>query len=85
LGHTDNYIIANPLITPPHIVPEWYFLPFYAILRACPDKIGGAIAMFSALLILLLLPRTTYRLVSKYNINIIILQYGIFINFVILG
>jgi len=56
LGHTDNYIPANPLVTPAHIVPEWYFLPFYAILRSIPDKLGGVIAMVSAILILLLLP-----------------------------
>ena len=52
LGHPDNSIPANPLVTPHHIVPEWYFLPFYAILRAIPSKIGGVVAMFSALLIL---------------------------------
>jgi len=56
LGHADNYIPANPLVTPPHIVPEWYFLPFYAILRSIPDKLGGVVAMISAILILLLLP-----------------------------
>jgi len=56
LGHPDNYIPANPLVTPPHIVPEWYFLPFYAILRSIPDKLGGVIAMVSAILVLLLLP-----------------------------
>lgn len=56
LGHPDNYIPANPLVTPTHIVPEWYFLPFYAILRAIPDKLGGVIAMISAILILLILP-----------------------------
>ena len=56
LGHSDNYIPANPLITPPHIVPEWYFLPFYAILRSIPDKLGGVIAMISAILVLMLLP-----------------------------
>ena len=58
LGHSDNYIPANPLVTPPHIVPEWYFLPFYAILRSIPHKLGGVIAMFAALLILLFLPYT---------------------------
>ena len=41
LGHPDNYIEADPLVTPPHIVPEWYFLPFYAMLRSVPDKLGG--------------------------------------------
>jgi ubiquinol-cytochrome c reductase cytochrome b subunit len=56
LGHSDNYIPANPLVTPPHIVPEWYFLPFYAILRSIPDKLGGVVAMIAAILILLLLP-----------------------------
>ncbi|AIL64702.1 Cytochrome b [Rickettsiales bacterium Ac37b] len=55
-GHPDNYIEANPLVTPPHIVPEWYFLPFYAILRAIPSKLGGVIAMFGAILVLFALP-----------------------------
>ncbi|MDB5455075.1 MAG: Cytochrome b/b6 domain, partial [Caulobacter sp.] len=56
LGHPDNYIPANPLVTPPHIVPEWYFLPFYAILRAVPDKLGGVIAMFGAIACMFALP-----------------------------
>ena len=56
LGHPDNYIPANPLVTPAHIVPEWYFLPFYAILRAIPDKLGGVAAMGGAIAILFLLP-----------------------------
>jgi ubiquinol-cytochrome c reductase cytochrome b subunit len=56
LGHPDNYIPANPLQTPAHIVPEWYFLPFYAILRAIPDKLGGVIAMFGAIGVLFILP-----------------------------
>ena len=56
LGHADNNVQANPLVTPPHIVPEWYFLPFYAILRAIPSKLGGVIAMFSAILILVFIP-----------------------------
>ena len=56
LGHPDNYIEANPLSTPAHIVPEWYFLPFYAILRAIPDKLGGVIAMFGAIAVLFILP-----------------------------
>jgi len=56
LGHSDNYIAANPLVTPSHIVPEWYFLPFYAILRSIPDKLGGVVAMIGAILILILLP-----------------------------
>jgi len=70
LGHPDNYIEANPLVTPPHIVPEWYFLPFYAILRAVTfdigipftdvvlidAKFGGVLAMFGAIAVLFLLP-----------------------------
>ena len=56
MGHPDNYIPANPLVTPSHIVPEWYFLPWYAILRAIPDKLGGTVAMFAAVLILVVLP-----------------------------
>ncbi|BBU61847.1 hypothetical protein MSC49_17820 [Methylosinus sp. C49] len=55
-GHPDNYIEANPLVTPPHIVPEWYFLPFYAILRAIPNKLVGVIALFSSILIVAALP-----------------------------
>ena len=49
LGHADNYIPANPLVTPSHIVPEWYYLPFYAILRAVPDKLMGVLAMFGSI------------------------------------
>ncbi|MXP65145.1 cytochrome b/b6 [Roseomonas sp. M0104] len=56
LGHPDNYIPANPLSTPAHIVPEWYFLPFYAILRAVPNKLGGVLMMFGAIAILFVLP-----------------------------
>jgi len=56
LGHSDNYIPANAMSTPAHIVPEWYFLPFYAILRSIPDKLGGVLAMISAILVLFLLP-----------------------------
>jgi ubiquinol-cytochrome c reductase cytochrome b subunit len=56
LGHPDNYIPADPLVTPAHIVPEWYFLPFYAILRAVPSKLGGVILMFGAIMILFFLP-----------------------------
>ena len=56
LGHADNYIPANPLVTPSHIVPEWYMLPFYAILRAIPDKFGGVVAMFGSIGVLFILP-----------------------------
>ena len=57
LGDSENYIMANPMQTPPAIVPEWYLLPFYAILRSIPNKLLGVIAMFSALVILLVLPK----------------------------
>ncbi|AXO13679.1 MULTISPECIES: cytochrome b [Thalassospira] len=63
LGHPDNYIPANPLVTPPHIVPEWYFLPFYAILRSIdftifgiPAKLLGVLAMFASIVILFVIP-----------------------------
>lgn len=52
LGDAENNILANPLVTPAHIVPEWYFLAFYAILRSIPNKLLGVIAMFAAILIL---------------------------------
>jgi len=56
LGHPDNYIKADPLVTPAHIVPEWYFLPFYAILRAVPDKLAGILLMVGAIAVLFVLP-----------------------------
>ena len=56
LGHADNYLVANSLVTPQHIVPEWYFLPFYAILRAVPNKLAGVVAMFGAIGVLFALP-----------------------------
>ena len=56
LGHADNYIEANPMVTPAHIVPEWYLLPFYAILRSIPDKLFGVIAMFASIFVLVILP-----------------------------
>jgi ubiquinol-cytochrome c reductase cytochrome b subunit len=63
LGHPDNYIEANPLVTPAHIVPEWYYLPFYAMLRAITfnvgpidSKLGGVLVMFGSIIILFFLP-----------------------------
>ena len=64
MGHADNYIEANPLSTPAHIVPEWYFLPFYAMLRAItfdfiwiiPAKLGGVLTMFASIGVLYILP-----------------------------
>ena len=56
LGHADNYTPANPLVTPAHIVPEWYFLPYYAILRSVPSKLGGVLMMFGSIAVLFVLP-----------------------------
>jgi len=56
LNHPDNFNEANPLVTPTHIVPEWYFLPFYAILRSIPNKLLGVVAMAMAILLLFALP-----------------------------
>jgi len=88
LGHPDNYLPADPMVTPAHIVPEWYFLPFYAILRAIPDKLGGVVMMFGSLLILFALPwldtskvrSAVYRPVFKiffllFTLNFIVLGY----------
>jgi ubiquinol-cytochrome c reductase cytochrome b subunit len=58
LGDSENYVMANPMQTPPAIVPEWYLLPFYAILRSIPNKLLGVVAMFSAILALLTMPYT---------------------------
>jgi len=68
LSHSDNYIEANPLVTPNHIVPEWYFLPFYAILRSILQKEQGIIIMFVSMLVFLLLPLITFNDQTKSNI-----------------
>src|SRR6202034_3302358 len=69
LGDADNYIPANPGVTPTHIVPEWYYLPFYAILRSIPNQLGRLIAMFSAIIVLAFLPwlDTARTRSSKYR------------------
>ena len=82
MGHPDNYIPANPLVTPEHIVPEWYFLPFYAILRAVPDKLGGVIAMFGAIAVLFILPwldtsrvrSCTFRPIYKWFMFVLVID-----------
>jgi ubiquinol-cytochrome c reductase cytochrome b subunit len=56
LGHGDNYIPANPIVTPASIVPEWYLLPYYAVLRSVPNKLAGVFLILASLLILLILP-----------------------------
>lgn len=58
LGDSENYVMANPMQTPPAIVPEWYLLPFYAILRSIPNKLLGVIAMFASILMLMVMPVT---------------------------
>ena len=87
LGHPDNYIPANPLVTPPHIVPEWYFLPFYAILRSIPDKLGGVAAMGGAIVILLALPiiNTSKIRSSKFRPIFRFLYWFWIADFLILG
>lgn len=87
LGHPDNYIAANPLVTPAHIVPEWYFLPFYAILRSIPDKLGGVVAMVCAILVLALLPfiNTSTIRNTKYRPFFSIIYWFLVADFLLLG
>jgi quinol-cytochrome oxidoreductase complex cytochrome b subunit len=81
-GHPDNYIQADPLVTPPHIVPERYFRPFHAILKSIPDKLGGAVAMGASMALLYTLPtlsRDQLRLqafvtVYRYSVLVFILD-----------
>ena len=78
LGHPDNYIEANPLVTPAHIVPEWYFLPFYAILRTIPDKLGGVLLMGLSIVIIALLPvldTSAFRSTYFKPLNIVLFWY----------
>ncbi len=87
LGHTDNYIPADPMVTPAHIVPEWYFLPFYAMLRAIPIKELGVLAMFGSILILFVLPWLDRSPVRSARFRPIYQQMVVifFINFLVLG
>jgi len=83
LGDSDNYIMANPMQTPAAIVPEWYLLPFYAILRSIPNKLLGVIAMFSAILAIMLLPVTDlgrskglqFRPLSKFAFWVFVVNF----------
>nr|QHQ98544.1 cytochrome b [Macrocheles nataliae] len=82
----DNFMPANPLVTPPHIQPEWYFLFAYAILRSIPNKVGGVMALFFSILILISLPLTTknyFKMPNMYPINKI-LFYIFFMSFMFL-
>ena len=96
LGHSDNYIEANPLQTPAHIVPEWYLLPFYAILRAITfdigpitAKLGGVIAMFGSIAVLFILPwldtskvrSMRYRPLAKQFFVLFVSRFRVFLGF----
>jgi ubiquinol-cytochrome c reductase cytochrome b subunit len=86
LGDSDNYIMANPMQTPPAIVPEWYLLPFYAILRSIPNKLLGVIAMLAAILIILILPKTDLGLTKGLQFRPLskVVFYIFIINFLVL-
>ena len=88
MAEVDNYIPADPLVTPAHIVPNWYLAPFYAILRAVPDKLGGVFLMFAAIIVLFVIPwldtskirscsfRPVYKwLMILFFINFFVLAY----------
>jgi len=85
MGHSDNYIPANPMSTPASIVPEWYLLPFYAILRSIPNKLLGVLAMFAALFIFLVLPLVDtsrirgnqFRPINKFFFWMFVVVFGI--------
>ena len=85
LGHPDNYIPANPVVTPVHIVPEWYFLPYYAILRSIPDKLYGVLAMGGSLIVLFLIPfintseirSTDFRPIFKFFYWLLVIDFAI--------
>ncbi len=87
LSHSDNYIPANPLVTPNHIVPEWYFLPFYAILRSVPNKLFGVILLLASILVLIILPFiVSYEIRnSNYKVKLRFVYYIFFFNCIILG
>jgi len=87
MGHSDNWIMADPMVTPVSIVPEWYLLPFYAILRSIPNKLLGVIAMFGSLLILLVLPLTDLSRIrgSQFRPAMKLAFWFFVVNFVILS
>jgi ubiquinol-cytochrome c reductase cytochrome b/c1 subunit len=82
LGEPVNYVPANPLVTPNEIVPEWYLLPFYAILRSIPDKLGGVICMFGSIALLFVLPwldtsrvrSCTFRPIYKWFVFVLVID-----------
>lgn len=87
LGHPDNFIPGDALITPTHIVPEWYFLPFYGILRSVPSKVGGVIILIFALLLLTILPAIQETNLKSINFRPLFGRfiYLFFINWLFLG
>jgi ubiquinol-cytochrome c reductase cytochrome b/c1 subunit len=85
LGHSDNYIMANPSQTPTHIVPEWYYLPFYAILRAIPNKLLGVIALAAAIILLAFLPWLDTSRVRSANYRPLYRQFLIVYFLVVVG
>ena len=87
ISHPDNYVRANPLVTPEHIVPEWYFLPFYAILKCIPNKIFGAIIMAASIVILYTLPFISFSKLTLggHKLIYIFAVYSFIWNILILG
>jgi ubiquinol-cytochrome c reductase cytochrome b/c1 subunit len=85
LGHSDNYIMANPGQTPTHIVPEWYYLPFYAILRAIPSKLLGVTALASSIIILAFLPWLDTSRVRSANYRPLYRQFLLIFFAVVIG
>jgi ubiquinol-cytochrome c reductase cytochrome b subunit len=84
LGHESNYLMANPLLTPSSIVPEFYFLPFYAILRSVPNKLCGIVLMFLAILILFALPLATPHIGTQFRPIHKVLYWLFIANFLLL-
>ena len=87
MAEVDNYIPADPMVTPAHIVPNWYLAPFYAILRAVPDKLGGVVLMFGAIIILFVLPWLDTSKIRSCNFRPIYKWFMMlfFVNFFVLG
>ena len=86
LGHPDNYLRADALVTPKHITPEWYFEPFYAILRSIPDKLGGVFVMAMAIAVLAYLPLLNFNVTTSKYSTLSQLFFWFFVgNFICLG
>jgi len=86
LGEPDNFIIANPISTPAHIVPEWYFLFAYAILRSIPNKLGGVVGLFASLLLLLTLPFLSQQRIKRTSFYPLrkVLHWTFLVSFILL-